>query len=83
MNIKTPEVKPVPWRIWHSSEHGKALDWLLPTPAAVAYFLRNNSAQLEKDGLIIHLPIKGYLIRPSSFIEANILPYFQYRGEQS
>lgn len=83
MDIKTPEVKPVPWRIWHASEHGKALDWLLPTPAAVSYFLRNNSTQLEKDGLIIHLPIKGYMIRPSSFIEANILPYFQCKGGQS
>lgn len=80
METKTPEAKPMPWRLWHSSEHGKALDWLLPTPASVAYFLRNNSAQLEKDGLVLFVPIKGYMIRPSSFTEANILPYFGAKG---
>lgn len=80
METKTPEVKPMPWRLWHASEHGKALNWLLPTPASVAYFLRNNSAQLEKDGLVLILPIKGYMIRPLRFTEANILPYFGAKG---
>ena len=83
METKTPEAKPMPWRLWYTSEHGKALDWLFPSAASVSYFLRNNSAQLEKDGLIVLLPIKGYIIRPSSFIEANVLPYFSDRGNQS
>ena len=83
MNTEAIELKPMPWRLWYSSEHGKALDWLFPSAASVSYFLRNNSAQLEKDGLIILLPIKGYIIRPSSFIEANVLPYFSARGQES